>query len=229
MSRGHRHGHEQRLRRIVTRREIVEAALAIADDHGLEEVSMRNVAHRLGVGTMTLYHYVRGKDELLTAMSDAVAAQLVVPGELPGHWRDALLAISERTRDAFLRHEWLVDNIGNRPIATPNWLRHVEQSAAAVETFTDDPELAFRLVVASDEYTMGYAVREISQRRWRGAIEDRFRLTPELEELLASGEFPRVKRFFDEGPTIERPADAFAFGLQRLFDGFEPFATRSPG
>jgi AcrR family transcriptional regulator len=227
MSRAHRHG--QRLRRILTRREIVDAALAIADRDGLEEVSMRNVAHSLGVGTMTLYHYVRGKEELLTAMSDAVASELVVPGELPGHWRDALLAISERTRDAFLRHEWLVDNIGNRPIATPNWLRHVEQSVAAVETFTDDPALGFGLVAASDEYTMGYAVREISQRRWRVATQNRFRLTPELQELLASGEFPRVKRFFDEGATIERPPDAFAFGLQRLFDGFEAFASRSPG
>ena len=45
---------------------------------------MRRVAQRLGAGTMTLYHYVRNKDELITLMSDAVMAEVVVPeGELP--------------------------------------------------------------------------------------------------------------------------------------------------
>jgi AcrR family transcriptional regulator len=211
---------QRRLRHVLTRREIVEAALAIADEHGLEAVSMRNVAQRLRIGTMTLYHYVHGKDELLRAMSDAVAAELVVPGELPSDWRDALRAISERTRDAFLRHEWLADNLGNRPIASANWLRHIEQSAAAVEAFTGDPELGFRLVAAADDYAIGFAVREISRRRWESGAQAPFELTPELRELLANDEFPRTRRFFEEGASIERPDDAFSFGLERLFDGF---------
>jgi AcrR family transcriptional regulator len=212
---------------VSSRSEIVAAALALADERGLEQVSMRALAHRLGVGTMSLYHYVHGKDELLTAMSDAVAAELVVPGELPPGWREALTAISERTRDAFLRHEWLLDNLGRRPIATPNWLRHIEQSAAAVSSFADDGELAFRLVAAADDYTMGFVVREISRKRWEVTNPQPFELTPELRELVDSGEFPFVQRFFAEGATVERPDDAFAFGLQRLFDGFEALSSRS--
>jgi AcrR family transcriptional regulator len=211
---------------VSSRSEIVAAALALADERGLEEVSMRALAHRLGVGTMSLYHYVHGKDDLLAAMSDAVAAELVVPGELPQGWREALTAISERTRDAFLRHEWLLDNLGRRPVATPNWLRHIEQSAAAVSSFADG-ELAFRLVGAADDYTMGFVAREISRKRWEVTNPQPFELTPELRALVDSGDFPFVQRFFAEGATVERPDDAFAFGLQRLFDGFEALSSRS--
>ena len=67
-----------------TRADIARAAIEIADSEGFDAVSMRRVAQRLGAGTMTLYHYVRNKDELITLMSDAVMAEVVVPeGELP--------------------------------------------------------------------------------------------------------------------------------------------------
>src|SRR3954452_24599103 len=64
-----------------TRSEIAAAALEIADAEGFEAVSMRRVAQRLGAGTMTLYNYVRTKDELVTLMADAVMAEALVPAE----------------------------------------------------------------------------------------------------------------------------------------------------
>src|SRR5882757_1698577 len=73
-----------------TRADIARAALEIADSQGFDAVSMRRVADRLGAGTMTLYHYVRNKDELFALMSDAVMAEVVVPdGELADDWRAA--------------------------------------------------------------------------------------------------------------------------------------------
>ena len=65
-----------------------QAAIAVADAEGIDAVSMRRVAAELGLGTMTLYHYVRGKDELLDLMSDAIlGGQLVDEAELPTGWR----------------------------------------------------------------------------------------------------------------------------------------------
>jgi AcrR family transcriptional regulator len=106
---------------------IVDAALVIADREGLESVSMRRVAAELGVGTMSLYHHVADKEELLHAMADAIGEEMLIPGEVPADWREALRQIALRTRDTFLRHPWLLDVGTERPIPTRNTLRHIEQ------------------------------------------------------------------------------------------------------
>ena len=59
----------------LTREQIADVALAIADSEGFEAVSMRRIAEELDVGTMTLYYYVRTKDDLLSLMDDALMAR----------------------------------------------------------------------------------------------------------------------------------------------------------
>ena len=82
-----------------SRDDIAEAAVAVADAEGLEAVSMRRVASELGLGTMSLYHYVRSKDELLDLMGDAImGGQLVDEAELQKGWRAGLTAIAQATR-----------------------------------------------------------------------------------------------------------------------------------
>src|SRR5262249_61127857 len=67
-----------------SREEIASAALQIADEEGFAAVSMRRVAAQLGAGTMTLYHYVQSKDDLVALMDDALMAEVLVPEvELP--------------------------------------------------------------------------------------------------------------------------------------------------
>src|SRR6187200_555611 len=78
-----------------TREQIAQAALRIADTEGFEAVSMRRIAGELRAGTMTLYHYVRDKGELLSLMDDAVMGEVLVPDdELSADWREALTAIA---------------------------------------------------------------------------------------------------------------------------------------
>ena len=117
-----------------TRADIAGAALEIADAEGFDAVSMRRVAQKLGAGTMTLYHYVANKDELITLMVDAVMGEVLVPdGELAGDWRAAMEQIAKRSHDAFANHRWTLDRMGEmRP--GPNFMRHFEQSLQAVES-----------------------------------------------------------------------------------------------
>jgi hypothetical protein len=111
-----------------SRAEIARAAIEIADADGFEAVSMRRVAQKLGAGTMTLYHYVRNKEELIALMSDAIMGEILVPDdELSEDWRMALTQIATRTRAIFARHRWIFDRFGDgRP--GPNGMRHFEQS-----------------------------------------------------------------------------------------------------
>ena len=71
------------------REAVVRAAMRIADEEGLEELSMRRLARELGVEAMSLYHYVKSKDELISEMIDAVHAEVDLPNE-GEDWKAAL-------------------------------------------------------------------------------------------------------------------------------------------
>src|SRR5271163_5006286 len=89
----------------LSRQKIATVALAIADKEGFHAVSMRRVAQELRVGTMSLYYYVKTKDELIAAMDDALMGEALLPS-LPKDWRRAMMAIAKRTHAMFLRHPW---------------------------------------------------------------------------------------------------------------------------
>ena len=73
-----------------SRDDITAAAIRIADAEGLEALSMRRIAQELGAGTMTIYHYVETKDELLTLVNDAVIGEVLIGDDEPelATWRD---------------------------------------------------------------------------------------------------------------------------------------------
>src|SRR4051812_34638284 len=97
-----------------TREKIAETAIAIADAEGFEAVSMRRIATELGAGTMTLYYYVRTKDELIALMDDAIMGELIIPDdEPPDGWRDGLSEIARRTHGLFLKHPWSLESLRN--------------------------------------------------------------------------------------------------------------------
>ncbi|WP_399879952.1 TetR/AcrR family transcriptional regulator [Streptomyces sp. BBFR51] len=114
------------------RERIVAAAIALADEGGLEAVSLRKVAARLNAGPMRLYRYISTKEELFDLMMDEVQAE-ILPEEQPGDWREALRILAHRTRQAALRHEWLADLLGGRPALGPNSLAVTETTLGGLD------------------------------------------------------------------------------------------------
>ena len=72
----------------LTRERILETAAALADAHGIEAVTMRRIADELGVEAMSLYHHLRGKDDLLDALADWAFAEITLPAS-DRPWRAA--------------------------------------------------------------------------------------------------------------------------------------------
>jgi AcrR family transcriptional regulator len=212
-----------------TRADIARAALEIADSEGFDAVSMRKVAQRLGAGTMTLYHYVRNKGELVALMSDAVMAEVVVPeGELADDWRAALTQIANRSHDAFSAHHWVFQKMGDDGAPGPNGMRHFEQSLRAVAGLGLDREQTFEVIGQVDDYVFGYSLREVQEREeqqhgWSPAVIDFFR------RELDTGAYPLISEFFgdDFEATFEEAMEfmsdgaRFTRGLARLLDGIE--------
>lgn len=92
----------------VSRPEVVAAAVALADEQGLGKVSMRAVARSLGVGTMTLYSHVPGREELIDLMIESAYGELELPGP-DLDWRPALETYARAQWTMLRAHPWLLD------------------------------------------------------------------------------------------------------------------------
>jgi AcrR family transcriptional regulator len=216
-----------------TREQIAETAIAIADAEGFEAVSMRRIAAELGAGTMTLYYYVRTKDELISLMDDAIMGELIVPAdELPDGWREGLAEIARRTHAIFVRHPWSLESLRNAE-GGPNGLRHVDQSlGVAARTGLPAAQL-FELTSLIDDYVFGHVIRTAEVRRSMGDEEAAMRrmdgLIGYFEALMETGEFPNVEatmgRDVREGfarvAATAKDEGRFERGLQVLLDGAE--------
>jgi AcrR family transcriptional regulator len=219
-----------------TRERIVETALLIADQEGFDAVSMRRVAAELGAGTMTLYHYVGNRDELVALMGDAIMGELLIPeDELPDGWREGLAEIARRTLRIFSRHPWIVEHLddGEDGPGGPNGMRHFEQSLAMASRTGLDFDGQLELVALVDDYVFGHAIRsrdddfvfgdDEESRRRRDAV------IAYIEAQLATGEFPTIQAMagddlqegFQRFARFAADKDRFERGLQTLLDGVE--------
>ncbi len=212
------------------RERIVTAAIALADEGGLEAVSMRKVAARLDVGPMRLYRYISTKEELFDLMVDEVHAE-IRPEEQPGDWREALRALARRTRQAALRHEWLADLLGGRPALGPNGLVVTETTLAAFDGLAD-VDTVMRAVETVSAYFIGAIRREITNLRAERATglskHDWQRASgPHVTRMLATGRFPALARVVHDGTDVDAEA-SFATGLDWVLDAVAAKLTRPP-
>jgi AcrR family transcriptional regulator len=214
-----------------TRDQIATTALAIADSEGFAAVSMRRIAGELGAGTMTLYYYVRTKDELVALMDDAIMSEVLIPAdEFPTHWYEALTAVALRTWDVLMRHPWALYSLQNAQ-AGPNAMRHFEQSLAALAGTGLDSPAKFALLAVVDDFVHGNVLR-VAEFRTAGErpmddemIESAIRFG---QAQMATGEFPHTQALLGDrdprevfpmliGDRSER--DRFRHGLAMLLDG----------
>ena len=189
----------------LTREKIAAAALAIADAEGFAGVSMRRVAQKLGVGTMSLYYYVRTKADLIAAMDDALMAEVVAPS-LPRDWRKALIMIALRTRDVFLRHPWALASMQSAPPGM-NAMRHMEQCLQVLFRTGMNTQEKLTLLAVIDDFVFGYALRE--------SAGDPNVDVALARKQLATGAFPRLAEAFGKERAYAMP-NRFRRGLEAL-------------
>jgi len=208
----------------LTREDIVAAALHVADTEGPDAISMRRIAGELGVGTMSLYHHVPTKDDLLDLMHDVVMGELVVPDdELPAGWREAATEISRRTRDVYLRHRWIVSGAWERPQMGPRAFAHVEQSLSVFAGMDLGVQEVGEILGALDDYVIGFVSRHLAAQRAMqraGMTMDEYQqaLEPYVRRLIDAGDYPNLQRFAEEDWRVE-DEPRFEQGLRWMLDG----------
>ncbi|MEU1010999.1 TetR/AcrR family transcriptional regulator C-terminal domain-containing protein [Streptomyces sp. NPDC005890] len=109
----------------LNRDRVLHAAVALADGLGIEALSMRNLAERLGVVPMALYKHVANKEELLDGMVEVIVGEIDPPA--PGaDWKRAIRQRILSARQALLRHRWASQVIESRTHAPPVVLEYMD-------------------------------------------------------------------------------------------------------
>lgn len=207
-----------------SRERLARVAFEIADRDGFGAVSMRRVAQELGAGTMTLYNYVRTKDELVALMDDELMGELLVSEEeLARPWRDAFTAILRRTYRLRLQHPWSLTALQNADLGR-NALRHAEQTMTALEGSPFGDEQKFTVMAVADSFVDGHALHRVevtADLAPDGGVGGRPR---DALEMIASGPYPRMRRSRAalESRSQEAAAwmdESFEHGLTALLEG----------
>jgi AcrR family transcriptional regulator len=199
----------------LSREKIAAAALAIADAEGFQAVSMRRVALELNVGTMSLYYYVKTKDDLIAVMDDALMSEALLPS-LPKSWKRAITEIATRTHSIFLRHPWALVSMLSAPPGL-NAMRHMEQCLEALAETSMTPKQKLALLAMVDDFVFGHALRE--------AANDTMVDMEFAAAQMATGNFPRLAEVFGGG-RIESAKDRFQTGLRLLLEENGPQRPR---
>ena len=109
----------------LSRERVLQAAVALADEHGIDAVSMRRVARELGVEAMSLYNHVDNKEDILTGMADLVVSQMVAVEDGPD-WRSDMRQTILGARAILMGHPWAPTVIESRADLTPVILLHFD-------------------------------------------------------------------------------------------------------
>jgi AcrR family transcriptional regulator len=207
----------RRRRGSLTREQVVEAALSLADAQGLEALSMPSLAQRLECGVMTLYGYIDNKEDLLDAIALRGLADLRLPRPLPESGHGILLAWGRALRATLLEHPSMALIFLSRAVIGPGIFRGIESIVGALARAGVPAATGVHAVYAVLIYTTGFvswelprAVRQ-SQDVYAAAWRREF-------AALSPEDFPVTASIAEELPQLATLAQ-FELGLQALVTG----------
>jgi AcrR family transcriptional regulator len=207
----------------LSRERVLRAAIALADEHGIEELSMRKLGQELGVEAMSLYNHVANKEDVLDGMVDLVVGEFEVPPS-GTDWKTALRERVLSARRALLRHPWASRVMESRTQPTPTMLAYMDSVIGIFRTGGFSVDLTHHAL-----HTMGSRMLGFTQELYDDSGGD---LGPELEALMLqemAEKYPYISELataisHDENTIVGQGCDdqfEFEFGLDLILDGLE--------
>ncbi len=206
---------------------LIESAVSLADERGLEALTMRAVAERVGIGAMTLYGYVPGKPELLELMLDAVAGHTYDADDRPGDqsdWQSAIRHIAQRNFAHAIDHGWSVEVPPGRPILGPGICLKYEWELAPLDGIGLSDETMDHVVTTIVNMATGAARWQLGLDRVRAdsqlSDESWWQLSqPVLSSALEDVELPVSTRVGTTIATAGDPQTSLLAGVELLIAG----------
>jgi AcrR family transcriptional regulator len=206
----------------LSRDRVLRAAVALADDAGIESLSMRKLAQELGVVPMALYKHVANKEELLDGMVDVVVGEIHPP--VPGtDWKSAVRQRILSARRTLLRHPWASRVIESRTTPTPVVLEYLDSMIGMFRLGGFSVDLTHHVMHAMGSRILGFT---------QELFDDSQSLDPEVQAVMVremAGKYPYVAEMamaaaHDDESVVGQGCDdqfEFEFALDLLLDGLE--------
>jgi AcrR family transcriptional regulator len=204
----------------LTRERVLAAAVAFADERGIESLTMRKLGEALGVEAMSLYNHVANKDQLLDGMVDIVFSEVGLPSS-DDDWKTAMRRRAVSARQVLAHHRWAIGLMESRTSPGPATLRHHDAVIGCLRGAGFSVAMAAHAFSLLDSYVYGFALQEAT------LPFDTAEQTAELAEMILSSlqpdEYPHLTELAVE--HVLKPGydygNEFEFGLDLILDGLE--------
>jgi AcrR family transcriptional regulator len=189
----------------LTRERVLRAAISLADEGGIDSLTMRG-----------LYNHVANKDDLLDGMVDVVVGDIVVPP--PGtDWRSAMRARCISAHEMLLAHPWAAMQITSRYSIGPGMTRYLDATLGRLREGGFSIEGALDAWNALDSHLYGFTLQELNL---PFAVEESSSVSASVLPQIPAEEFPYVVEVLGHVMSQGRVED-FTFGLDLILDGLE--------
>ena len=213
-------------RRVPLNRErVLRAAIGLADQGGIESLSMRRLGQELRVEAMSLYNHVANKDDILTGIVDIVESEIELPAA-GRDWKRAIRTIAISAHDVFERHPWAasltLSATGSRP-ARWRYMNALLGCLRGAGFSTGQTDLAYH---ALESHIAGFTL-------WASQLEIAEEDLPDLAATFLrdfpADDYPWVAEHIRQHMELRKPENegAFAFGLDLILDGLERIRDRA--
>jgi len=206
---------------------VLETAVAFADRHGLDALSMRKLGEELGASAMSAYYYFPNKERLLDGMVDAVFSEIEPPSaELD--WKAAMRRRAVSTREALNRHRWAIGHMEGRTDHGPSNIQLHDAVLGCLRAAGFSLEATVHAYSVQDAYIYGFVLQEADMtpqspddfaaeaQRQMDTYQDRLAEYPHLAEVVG-GHVAKVGYDY---------ATEFLFGLDLILEGLDRFRER---
>jgi AcrR family transcriptional regulator len=206
----------------LSRDRILDAALRLADEGGIESLSMRKLGQALGVEAMSLYNHVANKDDVITGIVDRVAHEIEPPAPA-GDWDAAIRQSAISAHDALRRHPWACTLMMSPAHVVAERIRYMDSLLARLRAAGFSPEQTYHAYHVLDAHIFGFSLWQTGH-SIGGVDPDALRdLAKQFMRQFPSEEYPHaaehVEQHFSEGP--HRDVSAFEFALDLILDGLK--------
>lgn len=217
---------EPRLRQPLNRDRILIAAMEIADENGVNAVTMREVASRLNVEAMSLYNHVSGKEDILDGMVDLVIEQFDLPDGATD-WRKAMRQRALSAHTIFSRHPWTPPLLDSRKSSGPSRLRYYDWVLGTLMKAGFSVAGAGRAFSLLDSYIYGFSIQQANLAA--GSDGPAEQMAEEILKSIPEKTYPNLYRMVIH--SIQSGYDAeddFTFGLEIILEGLEKILHTRP-
>ncbi len=204
----------------LSKKRVLLAAIDLADQGGVEALSMRKLGQELGVEAMSLYNHVTNKDDILDGMIDLIFGEVGLPPRGAG-WKAAMRQRAISAREVLARHPWAIGLMESRSTPGPATLRHHDAVIGCLREAGFSIALAAHAYSVLDSYIYGFALQQANLpfKTSEKVIE----VAESISRQFPADAYPHLTELTIE--HILRPgydyADEFEFGLVLILDGLE--------